>query len=61
MTVGGFSESELVQMAVRNRFGADRKSIIPDESMLAVLKGTVLFGHQQNKIPRENLVENVWD
>ncbi|VDI42555.1 Hypothetical predicted protein [Mytilus galloprovincialis] len=44
--VGGFSECELVQMAVRNEFGTERKIIIPDEAGLAVLKGAVLFGHQ---------------
>ncbi|VDI29366.1 Hypothetical predicted protein [Mytilus galloprovincialis] len=48
--VGGFSESELVQMAVRNKFGGDMKIIIPVESGLAVLKGAVLFGHQNNHI-----------
>ncbi|CAC5405740.1 unnamed protein product [Mytilus coruscus] len=47
--VGGFTECELVQMAVRNKFGGDRKIIIPDESGLAVLKGAVLFGHQKKK------------
>ncbi|CAC5408686.1 unnamed protein product [Mytilus coruscus] len=48
--VGVFSENELVQIALRNRFGGDRKIIIPDESGLAVLKGAVLFGHQEKKI-----------
>ncbi|XP_063414135.1 heat shock 70 kDa protein 12A-like [Mytilus trossulus] len=53
--VGGFSECELVQMAVRSRFGGDRKIIIPDESGLAVLKGAVLFGHQKKKITKRIL------
>ncbi|VDI22969.1 Hypothetical predicted protein [Mytilus galloprovincialis] len=55
--VGGFSECELVQMAVRNKFGADRKIIIPDESGLAVLKGAVLFGHQKKKITKRILTK----
>ncbi|CAC5416772.1 unnamed protein product [Mytilus coruscus] len=53
--VGGFTECELVQMAVRNKFGGDRKIIIPDESGLAVLKGAVLFGHQKKKINKRIL------
>lgn len=48
--VGGFSECDLVQTALRNMFGGDRKIIIPDESGLAVLRGAVLFGHQKKKI-----------
>ncbi|CAC5403690.1 unnamed protein product [Mytilus coruscus] len=53
--VGGFSECELVQMAVRNKFGENRKIIIPDESGLAVLKGAVLFGRQKKKITKRIL------
>ncbi|CAG2215186.1 unnamed protein product [Mytilus edulis] len=44
--VGGFSECELLQDAVRAKIGAPRKLIIPEEAGLAVLKGAVLFGHQ---------------
>ncbi|CAC5355534.1 unnamed protein product [Mytilus coruscus] len=43
--VGGFSECELVQTAMRQKF-SKMKIIIPDEAGLAVLRGAVLFGHQ---------------
>ncbi|XP_076071446.1 heat shock 70 kDa protein 12A-like [Mytilus galloprovincialis] len=46
LMVGGFSECELLQDAVRAKIGAPRKLIIPEEAGLAVLKGAVLFGHQ---------------
>lgn len=46
LMVGGFSECELLQDAVRSKIGAPRKLIIPEEAGLAVLKGAVLFGHQ---------------
>ncbi|CAG2213167.1 unnamed protein product [Mytilus edulis] len=52
--VGGFSECELVQTAMRTNF-PNRKIIIPDEAGLAVLKGAVLFGHQPNKISKRIL------
>ena len=45
--VGGFSESALVQQAMRERFETnDRKVLVPVESELCVLKGAVIFGHQ---------------
>ncbi|XP_071124335.1 heat shock 70 kDa protein 12A-like [Mytilus edulis] len=43
--VGGFSECELVQRAMKNEF-PKKKIIIPEEAGLAVLKGTVLYGYQ---------------
>ncbi|XP_071124637.1 heat shock 70 kDa protein 12A-like [Mytilus edulis] len=43
--VGGFSECELVQHRVMERFGRNIKIIIPEEAWLAVLKGAVLYGH----------------
>lgn len=46
LMVGGFSECELVQEAIRKAIGKPRKLIIPEEAGLAVLKGAVLFGHQ---------------
>ncbi|XP_060070185.1 heat shock 70 kDa protein 12A-like [Ylistrum balloti] len=44
LMVGGFAECELVQSAIRKKFGKKR-IIVPDEAGLAVLKGAVLFGH----------------
>ncbi|XP_076071444.1 heat shock 70 kDa protein 12A-like isoform X2 [Mytilus galloprovincialis] len=52
--VGGFSECELVQTAMRKTF-PNRKIIIPDEAGLAVLRGAVLFGHQPKKIGKRIL------
>ena len=45
LMVGGFSECELVQDAIRTKTGSSIKLIIPEEAGLAVLKGAVLFGH----------------
>jgi activator of 2-hydroxyglutaryl-CoA dehydratase len=44
--VGGFSECELVQDAIRDKIRSSITLIIPEEAGLAVLKGAVLFGHQ---------------
>lgn len=52
LMVGGFSECELVQDAVRAEIGAPRRLIIPEEAGLAVLKGAVLFGHQPRVVSR---------
>lgn len=52
--VGGFSECELVQTAMRKTF-PNKKIIIPDEAGLAVLRGAVLFGHQPKKIGKRIL------
>lgn len=52
--VGGFSECELVQTAMRKAF-PNKKTIIPDEAGLAVLRGAVLFGHQPKKISKRIL------
>ncbi|OWF39272.1 heat shock 70 kDa protein 12A-like [Mizuhopecten yessoensis] len=49
LMVGGFSECELVQNAVRGKFGKKR-IIVPDEAGLAVLKGAVLYGHMPKVI-----------
>ncbi|XP_060582273.1 heat shock 70 kDa protein 12B-like [Ruditapes philippinarum] len=49
LMVGGFSESEMLQVKVRETF--PRVSlIIPEEAGLAVLKGAVLFGHNPKMI-----------
>ncbi|XP_071127599.1 heat shock 70 kDa protein 12A-like [Mytilus edulis] len=52
--VGGFSECELVQKAMKKTF-PNRKIIIPDDAGMAVLKGAVLFGHQPRKISKRIL------
>ncbi|CAC5355531.1 unnamed protein product [Mytilus coruscus] len=52
--VGGFSECELVQTAMRNKY-PNRKIIIPDEAGLVVLRGVVFFGHQPKKIGKRIL------
>lgn len=42
--VGGFSESPLLQEAVRKAFESNMKVIIPQEVGLTILRGAVLFG-----------------
>ncbi|XP_022320831.2 heat shock 70 kDa protein 12A-like [Crassostrea virginica] len=49
LMVGGFSESEVVQDAVRSAF-RDCRIVIPQEAGLAVLKGAVQFGHDPSII-----------
>lgn len=49
LLVGGFSESLMLQSAVREAF-KNKKVIIPKEAGLAVLKGAVLCGHEPQKI-----------
>jgi hypothetical protein len=50
LMVGGFSECELVQDAIRDKIGTSIKLIIPVEAGLAVLKGAVLLGHQPKSV-----------
>ncbi|XP_052794653.1 heat shock 70 kDa protein 12A-like [Mya arenaria] len=45
LMVGGFSDSEMMQAAVKNAFPACNV-IIPEEAGLCVLKGAVIFGHR---------------
>lgn len=49
LLVGGFSESVMLQTAIREAF-KNKKVIIPKEAGLAVLKGAVLCGHEPQKI-----------
>ncbi|XP_063446419.1 heat shock 70 kDa protein 12A-like isoform X2 [Mytilus trossulus] len=44
LLVGGFSESDIVQNAIKGAF-PDKEIIIPDDPTLAVVRGAVLFGH----------------
>lgn len=52
--VGGFSECELVQKEMKDKF-PKKKIIIPEEAGLAVLKGAVLYGYQPEKINKRIL------
>lgn len=49
LLVGGFSESPMVQHAIKTNF-PEKRLIIPQEAGLAVLKGAVLFGHRPKTI-----------
>lgn len=42
--VGGFAESKIMQLLVRQAF-PDRSIIVPQEAGLVVLKGAVIYGH----------------
>ncbi|KAL3841762.1 hypothetical protein ACJMK2_019864 [Sinanodonta woodiana] len=47
LMVGGFSESDILQKAIREHFPSKRV-ITPFEAGLVVLKGAVVFGHDPN-------------
>jgi hypothetical protein len=49
LMVGGFSESAVVQKAVRDAF-PNCRVVIPRDAGLAVLKGAVLFGHDPSAV-----------
>ncbi|CAC5385494.1 unnamed protein product [Mytilus coruscus] len=49
LLVGGFSESEMLQHAIRKEF-PDKRIIIPEDAGLSVLKGAVLFGQNPGYI-----------
>ncbi|VDI47076.1 Hypothetical predicted protein [Mytilus galloprovincialis] len=51
LMVGGFSECELVQKAMEDRF-PNIAIFIPEKAGLAVLKGAVMYGHQHKQIRR---------
>lgn len=48
--VGGFSESEFLQKAIRDKFGGRIDILIPSEAQMSVIKGAVLFGHNPTEI-----------
>ncbi|ELU08606.1 hypothetical protein CAPTEDRAFT_151163 [Capitella teleta] len=50
LMVGGFSESPILQSAIREAFGDKVKVLIPDDASLCVLKGAVAFGHNPKVI-----------
>ena len=49
LMVGGFSESPMVRHAVEKGF-KDKRIIVPHEAGLAVLKGAVIYGHNDHVI-----------
>ncbi|XP_033753962.1 heat shock 70 kDa protein 12B-like [Pecten maximus] len=49
LLVGGFSDSPMVQAAIRKAF-PDKRVIIPSEAGLSVLKGAVIYGHKPDTI-----------
>ncbi|ELU17209.1 hypothetical protein CAPTEDRAFT_210496 [Capitella teleta] len=48
LMVGGFSESPILQAAVKEAFGSRVKVLIPGNVSLSVLYGAVAFGHNPN-------------
>lgn len=42
--VGGFTESRMLQRAIRKAIGGRARVIIPADASLTILKGAVLFG-----------------
>ncbi|KAL3879884.1 hypothetical protein ACJMK2_032160 [Sinanodonta woodiana] len=49
LMVGGFSDSKMLQHAIRSSF-PNVKVIIPNEAGLVVLKGAVVFGHSPSSV-----------
>lgn len=49
LLVGGFSESQMLQHAIKTQF-PDRKVIIPKDASLSVVRGAVLFGYNSSVI-----------
>ncbi|XP_006823582.1 heat shock 70 kDa protein 12A-like isoform X2 [Saccoglossus kowalevskii] len=50
--VGGFSESPLLQLAVRKKFENRARILIPENAGLSVMKGAVMFGLKPDVIRR---------
>lgn len=48
--VGGFSESEFLQKAIKDNFGGKIDILVPSEAQMSVIKGAVLFGHNPDEI-----------
>lgn len=51
LMVGEFSESPIMQEAIKKAF-QDKRVIAPYEAALAVVKGAVLFGHESGAVPQ---------
>ena len=45
LMVGGFSESPILQQAIRDKFGDRVNVLVPDDANLCVIKGAMAFGH----------------
>lgn len=50
LMVGGFSESPVLQDAIKNAFSPKYRVVIPQEAGLTVLRGAVLFGNDPDVI-----------
>lgn len=49
--VGGFSDSQVLQKAIKNEFNNTKlKIVLPQEASLCVVKGAVLFGFEPERI-----------
>lgn len=48
--VGGFSESEFLQGAIKDKFKEQVEILVPSEAQMSVIKGAVLFGHNPEDI-----------
>lgn len=55
LMAGGFSESSILQDAIRNAF-PDCQVIIPEDASLAVLRGAVIFGFSSHPISSNSQV-----
>ena len=54
LMVGGFSDSPMLQQAIKRRF-SNLKIIIPKEASSAILRGAVIFGHNPAAISQRVL------
>ncbi|XP_062574079.1 heat shock 70 kDa protein 12A-like [Saccostrea cucullata] len=59
LMVGGYSESKILQDAVKHAFSSNSRIIIPREASLSVLKGAVILGHDPTII-RERICKNTY-
>ncbi|KAI8489716.1 hypothetical protein Bbelb_326220 [Branchiostoma belcheri] len=50
--VGGFSGSQILQKAIRDRFKNDYRILVPNEPNMAVVKGAVMYGKTPKIIQR---------
>ena len=54
LMVGGFSESEMLQDAMKRKF-TNIKMIVPRQASTAILRGAVIFGHNPESISKRVL------
>ena len=55
LMVGGFSDSLMLQEAIKREFSNCQKIIIPREASSAILRGAVIFGHNPKAISQRVL------